>query len=142
MGVTMMKRRVGTVMMLLAGLSPTPLVLAQASPAAEVMKAEIEAQSVEQALTVLARQSGLQIIYGAETVQGLRSKGTPAGLWATETLQRMLDGTGLKYEFLNDHTVTIVRQPAPVAPSSTTRVREDAAEAGQLEEIVVTATKR
>lgn len=139
-----MKRKAGVLLWVLAGLGTTPLdVLAQASPAAGILKGDIAPQTVAEALTALARQSGLQIIYGADTVQGLRSKGAPAGLSASETLERVLDGTGLTYEFLNDHTVTIVRQPATSASlSSTPQARDDVEEVGRIEEVIVTATKR
>jgi len=79
------------------------------SPASgTVLQAEIVPQPVNTALAILARQSGLQLIYGSETVRGLQSKGAPAGLSPRDALAHVLEGTGLTYEFINDHTVTIV----------------------------------
>ncbi|MBL8265607.1 TonB-dependent receptor plug domain-containing protein, partial [Steroidobacter sp.] len=140
-----MKRKAEILLCVLAGLGTTsPAVLAQESSTAGVLKAEIAPQAVAEALTALARQSGLQIIYGTDIVQGLRSNGAPAGLSASETLERVLDGTGLTYEFLNDHTVTIVRRPASSAALTRTSLptQAEADDAGRIEEIVVTATKR
>ncbi len=68
---------------------------------------QIPAQPLADALTVLARQRGLQMIYGSDAVRGHQSKGAPAGLSTAEVLARILEGTGLEYEFLNDRTVTI-----------------------------------
>src|SRR5690242_6307193 len=72
-----------------------------------VLQAQIEAQPVADALTTLARQSGLQIIYGADVVRGRQSNGAPAGLSTEEALAKVLEGTGLSFEFLNPRTVTI-----------------------------------
>jgi iron complex outermembrane recepter protein len=86
--------------------------------AASPLQEQIAPQPVSTALAILARQSGLQLIYGSETVKGLQSKGSPPGLSAREALGRVLDGTGLTYEFLNDHTVTIVAPATGSAASS------------------------
>jgi len=69
-----------------------------------------------QALEFFARQTGLQLVYVSDTVQGVMSKGSPAGLTPRETLTRLLEGTGVTFEFLNERTVRIY----PLAPSGNT----------------------
>src|SRR5688572_15902231 len=68
---------------------------------------QIAAQPVADALTALARQCGLQIIFGADVVRGKKSNGAPPGLSTEEALARVLEGTGLSFEFLNERTVTV-----------------------------------
>ena len=69
-----------------------------------------------QALDAFARQTGLQLVYVSHAVQGIISKGAPAGLTPRETLNRLLEGTGVTFEFLNERTVRIY----PLAPSGNT----------------------
>ncbi len=87
-------------------------------------QAQIAAQPVADALTALARQSGLQIIYGAEIVRGRVSNGAPAGLSPEEALARVLEGTGLSFEFLNARTVTITAATAKKPTARTERSRD------------------
>jgi iron complex outermembrane receptor protein len=62
-----------------------------------------------QALEEFAQRTGLQLVYVSEAVQGAFSKGAPGGLIPRETLNRLLEGTGVTFEFLNDRTVRIFR---------------------------------
>jgi iron complex outermembrane receptor protein len=88
-----------------------------------------------QALDAFARQTGLQLVYVSRLAEGRRSGHVPAGLQLSAALDRMLAGTGLQYEILNDQTVTIFASPPPKTPGS-----ESSDEL--LTEMVVTATKR
>jgi iron complex outermembrane recepter protein len=69
----------------------------------------IASMPLAQALEAYAQQTGLQLVYVSEAVQGAFSKGAPAGLTTRETLNRLLEGTQLTFEFLNDRTVRIFR---------------------------------
>ena len=73
----------------------------------------IATMPLAQALDFFARQTGLQLVYVSDTVQGVISKGSPAGLTPRETLTRLLEGTGVTFEFLNERTVRIY----PIAPT-------------------------
>jgi outer membrane receptor protein involved in Fe transport len=64
-------------------------------------------QPLSEALASFARSTGVQIIYESSLTQNLMSDGAPAGLSREETLQRLLEGTGLTYRFLNARTVSI-----------------------------------
>ena len=68
---------------------------------------DIPAQPLAQALSEFASQTGLQLVYVSEIAATQTSKGTARGLQAADALQRMLKGTGLRFEFLNARTVRI-----------------------------------
>ena len=69
---------------------------------------ERDGATLDHALQGFARQSGLQLIYVADTTRGLTTDVAPsAGVSPSEGLQQLLAGTGLVYEFLNDRTVEI-----------------------------------
>lgn len=76
-------------------------------------------QPLVSALEAFARHSGLQLVYSSYLGKGLMSKGTVPGLSIQETLRQLLDGTGLEFEFVNDHTVTIVEN-LPLSPDEDT----------------------
>src|SRR5262245_54830786 len=82
----------------------TTTALAQTKPAPQ---AQIPAQPLIQALTAFAAQTGLQLMYVSDIADGRPSKGAPAGLTPEQTLTRLLEGTHLTYEFLNERTVAI-----------------------------------
>ena len=100
-------------------------------------------QSLAGAIDSYAQLTGLQIIYFSDIVRGQVSKGVPAGLAPAAALTRLLDGSGLSFEFLNEHAVRIVA--APVQPKAQTAVpieRIPSMLPTTLEEVVVTATRR
>src|SRR5215475_6772483 len=78
---------------------------------AAVLSADIAPRPVSEALAAFGRQTGLQLIYVSSVADTQYSKGAPAGLAAPAALEQLLDGTGLRFEFLNDRTVRIF--PAP-----------------------------
>ncbi len=76
----------------------------------------IAPQPLAQALATFAKRTGLQVVYVSGSITGATSKGAPVGLTPSETLSRLLEGTGLTFEFLNQRTVRIFRaKPAPQA---------------------------
>jgi iron complex outermembrane recepter protein len=117
--------------------------LAQSS---DTLVSDIPAQSLTQALATCARQTGLQIVYMSGAVRGRQSKGAQAGLTASAALTQLLEGTGLRFEFLNDRTVRIFPTPAvtstDVATAPAKRRRAEAVPGASLEEVTVTATRR
>jgi iron complex outermembrane recepter protein len=76
--------------------------------ASEVLSRDIATQPLAQALREFATQTGLQLIYVSEIAATQVSKGAPRGLPAPDALQRLLEGSGLRFEFLNDRTVRIL----------------------------------
>src|SRR5580658_6937982 len=93
---------------------------AQSPSAASVKNLSIPAEPLANALNDLAQQSGLQVMFASELVARLNSPEVKGALTATEALQRLLTNTGLRYEFVNPHTITIVGpEPKPTAPVET-----------------------
>ncbi|WP_114240705.1 TonB-dependent receptor [Dyella sp. C9] len=93
---------------LLLGSTLSPLLAAQGTSPAPA----IAPMPLTQALDQFSRSSGLQIVYGADIADSLRSSGTAAGLDARQQLAQLLKGTGLGYRFVTPTTVTIVREAA------------------------------
>lgn len=79
--------------------------------------ADIPAQPLAEALAAFARQTGLHVVYVFEVVRNKKSNAVPAGLSAEEALARLLQGTGLKFEFLTPHSVRILAAPGLAAQS-------------------------
>jgi predicted Zn-dependent protease len=100
----------------LATILEAPAARSQTEEASTVLAVQIPPQPLAQALDALSLQSGLQFVYVTALVQDQRSGGAPAGLTARDALARLLEGTGLTFQFLNDRTVCIVRAPPPPPP--------------------------
>ncbi|HEY0686583.1 MAG TPA: TonB-dependent receptor [Steroidobacter sp.] len=105
------------------------LVFAQASgQALPQVNDPIPAQPIASALTAFSRQTGLQIVYVSRVADQVQSAAIPGGLSAQEALRRLLDTTGLTFEFLDQRTVTIVvekKRDSTVPATRTTSLRED-----------------
>jgi type II secretory pathway component GspD/PulD (secretin) len=75
---------------------------------------DVQSQPLADALRIVASQANLNILYDPRLVKGrttiaLKVQATPA-----EALARLLDGTGLKLQYVNEKTVTLVQIPTPV----------------------------
>lgn len=90
----------------------------QASDAASATKPfNIDDPKLSRALIQLTQQAGLQLIYPAQDnkVENLPAKPV-VGQYTTEgALERLLQGSGLRYEFLDDRTIAIVNPSADTA---------------------------
>jgi outer membrane receptor protein involved in Fe transport len=80
-----------------------------------VSESAIPAMPLNKALNTFAQREHLQLVYVSTIADGVRTQGAPAGLSAEKTLQKLLEGTGLKYRFLNAKTVTIYASAGPRA---------------------------
>ena len=108
------------------------------------LAADIPPQPLAEALAAYARQTGLQLVFVSEIARGKTSKGAPAGLTQEAALTRLLDGTGLRFEFLNERSVRILvakpeLPPAPAPPHEEHRGGESLT---TIQEIIVTAAQR
>jgi outer membrane receptor protein involved in Fe transport len=70
-----------------------------------------EPQPLASALESIARQARLQLIYSSSLSNGVGTPGAPAGLSWQDSLREVLRGTGLAYQLVNEHTVTIIQDP-------------------------------
>jgi hypothetical protein len=78
----------------------------------------IPAGPLEDGLNELAQQSGLQILFSSSLVERLTGPEVKGSLTAEEALGRLLANTALRFEFVNPHTITIVRAGAEAGPSA------------------------
>ena len=90
-----------------AALLDAPATLARAVEPAP-LTADIPAQPLAQALEAFARQTALHLVYVSDVVREQRSHAVAAGLGANEALARMLQGTGLKFEYLTPRSIHIL----------------------------------
>ena len=80
------------------------------------LELRIPAQSLDEALQELARQSGMQVIYFSGLTQGIQSVGVSGSYTVGEALQVMLAGSGLSFRMLNARTVAIRKADAGELP--------------------------
>jgi iron complex outermembrane receptor protein len=114
-----------------------PAVLAQTFEP-KALAADIPAEPIAEALAALGRQTGLQFLYVSGDVRDQRSHAVSAGLGAHEALTRMLEGSGLKVEYLTPRSVRIlVAEVAPQREPTTRITSEDGPQ-----EVIVTANRR
>ena len=102
------------------------------------LTADIPAQPLAQALEAFARQTGLQLVYVSEVARDQRSHAVSSGLSASNALGRLLEGTGLRFEYLTSRSVHILA--AVVGPPKQAFTQISKGEA--MQEVVVTAEKR
>jgi iron complex outermembrane receptor protein len=128
------------VMRALAGCGPLELLEVPIAWGEEVepkaLVADIPAQPLADALTALANQTGLQLVYVSDIVERQRSSLAHAGLRPQDALPRILHGTGLDFEYLTPRSVRILKS-GPVRKTGAL-VANDA----RLDEIIVSANRR
>ena len=119
----------------------TPILLGPAGAVAQsqdqpTLSASIAAEPLARALGDFARQTGLQLIYVSEIAQDKMSRAVAAGVTGGEALEGMLQGTGLRFDYLTARTVRI--ELGKAAPRPSTQIGPDI----QVSEVVVTANRR
>jgi outer membrane receptor protein involved in Fe transport len=119
----------------------TAILFISAAPARElaVLSKEIPPQSLARALATCAAETGLQIIYVAEIVGDHRSHGARAGLEPAAALTKLLEGTGLRFEFISARTVRILAAEPARDGAAVRGARAETGAPGVEQEVVVTA---
>lgn len=74
----------------------------------------IPTEPLGDALNELAQQSGLQVLFSSQLVARLRGSEVKGLLTAEEALRRLLASTGLRFEFVNPHTIAITTAASPL----------------------------
>lgn len=111
----------------------------------------IPGQPLGSALQVLAQQLDVQVVFFSGATEGLDAPALAGRYTRREAFEAILEGSGLRYVFLNENSVGIQpapREPQPLAvasrraPSGPPRIAPSAepAEAFGMDEIVVTGT--
>jgi iron complex outermembrane recepter protein len=125
---------------------------------------DIAAQDAATALTAFGGQSHLQLVFDYDAVQGIETRAVSGRLRVADALGRLLSGTGLTFEIINDRTISIVRDaevrdggatvaratPRERAPDAdpyaddarSRRAAPPATASAAVDEIIITAEKR
>ena len=121
--------------------TPAALLIASAVQAqiteSTALTGGIPAQPLAQALEEFARETGLQLVYVSGIVGRQRSHAVPAGLSAANALARLLEGTGLRFEYLTARSIRIVVAVSAPRPAATNIPTGDS-----MQEVIVTANRR
>jgi iron complex outermembrane recepter protein len=120
-----------------AALLDAPVTLAKA-PEPTALTADIPAEPLAQALEGFARQTGLQLVYVSGVLRDQRSHAAPGGLSANEALTRILEGTGLSFEYLTPRSIRILA--AAIGPPRETAMKTPPGD--ELQQVTVTANRR
>lgn len=82
---------------------------ARAATAAAVrVDTNIPPQNLSSALKQFAQFRDMQVLYFSASVKELKSNGATGDLTASETLDRILSGTGLTYRYVDENAVTLL----------------------------------
>jgi iron complex outermembrane receptor protein len=122
---------------------------------------DIAAQDAAAALAEFSAQAKLQLLFDYDAVQGIDTQAVRGRMRVADALGRLLTGTGLTYEVINERTISILRDPElvdgamkaePDPPRVARQIHEAPKPEGPpaeepernplLEEIIVTAEKR
>jgi iron complex outermembrane recepter protein len=120
-----------------------PVALLGASPAIAqtfertLLAADVPAQPLAAALAAFANQTGLQLVYVSALVHARQSQAAAAGLSADEALAHILEGTGLRFEYLTPYSVRIFASAAAERQKG-----ENTSAPEELREVIVTANRR
>lgn len=128
-------------LVLAGGMIVSGAAIAQTSTQAETYA--IPAGDLNIALRQFSLQSGMQLIYSTELADGKQSVGLSGSFTPTEALSRLLDGSGLVAESVNDRTIVLKQSedaaaPAPAAAPASERGASDGINA--LDAVVVTGS--
>src|SRR6202140_2415024 len=114
----------------------SPATLAQAFEP-KALAADIPARPLADALAAFARQTGLQLVYVSGVVRNRRSHAAAAGLSPDEALARLLQGTGLRFEYITPHSIrTLAAEGVPRKTAMNIPAQ------AELSEVIVTANRR
>lgn len=107
---------------------------------------QIPAEDLDVALRKIESERALEVIFLTEDVRGIRTNGARGNLTPDETLNKLLRGTGLAYQWLDRNTVTIVPAHAAAEDGHAGGRQSDGNRPSQqlerFDEVVVTAQKR
>jgi outer membrane cobalamin receptor len=74
---------------------------------------DIAAGALAEELDELAQQTHLQVLFSSQLVEGLRGPRIDGSMGVEEALRKLLTNTGLRFEFVNPHTITIIGSDPP-----------------------------
>ena len=80
----------------------------------ETVTVDIPPQELSTALTALAEQTSLQVLYASELASSQMTKGVAGTFTPQEVIRQLLEGSGLEFTFTDAKTVTLQKAPVPV----------------------------
>ncbi len=123
----------------------TFLILAWQSPMAQaqaVADFNLPAQPLADSLRAVGSQTGTNILFDPPLVAGREAPALKAKLSVDQALSNLLAGTNIAYQFINEKTVVLSLRSTKQGGASAAMSGQETAERSELEEIIVTATKR
>ena len=105
----------------------------------------IEAVDLAEALQIIRRETGLNILYAPQSVDGKTTNGFQGQGSPQEVLSAVLRGTGLNYQYVSENAVAILaaqEEAAAPAPAVIVNERAPATDvAAALDEVVITGSR-
>lgn len=146
-------RRAAIISALCCATAFTPFVAiappAIAAEASKVANFEIPIQPIEMALLAYSEQAGVQLIMATNVAEGIQSNAVAGEMDIAVALDKLLNATGLSYEFSGPDTVTIFLAAFQEADASSggdeeaiALARSGARDRRGVDQIIVTAEKR
>lgn len=125
-----MRLALASILLTAAGIDPS------SAQAGVVHAIDIPAQELGSAIATLAKQARIQVVYAKDLVEGQVSYALSGSMTPEEALGRLLSETGLRFEFIDEQTVTLLSAReshppgrshgrAPSAPSAAAGSRQD-----------------
>ncbi len=96
-----------------------------ATQASETRKFDIQPQSLASALIQFSKQANRQVVGATDAVRTHKTSGVSGDLTVSAALDKLLRGTGLKYQLVGERSVRIVPGGAQAMPVSTTAAGND-----------------
>lgn len=81
------------------------------------VRVAVAAQPIAAAINELSRQSGLHIVIDSRAAAGVTSSPVEGMLTAEAALTKLLENTGLEFEYLGENSVAVVKKGRPIAES-------------------------
>ncbi|MGO1070950.1 TonB-dependent receptor domain-containing protein [Lysobacter sp. CA199] len=88
------------------------------SAQAQSGRVDVPAGDLTVALDALARQSGVQFVYSADRLRGLRTRGVQGTMTPADALDRLLQGSGYAARRDASGAIAIVKAAAPARPAA------------------------
>jgi iron complex outermembrane recepter protein len=101
----------------------------------------IQQQSLQDALTEFGRQTGYQLLFLTNITADVMAPSVVGEFTPRSALERLLADSGLKYEFVNERTVTI-KDPKRYNSAAAEATPATSSAASGVEEVIVSAQKR
>lgn len=108
------------------------LAAATASAAPPSLKLDISAQPLSDALNEFARQSGLQVVIDWKDSTGITAPPVHGTMTREEGLRKLLEKSGLEYEFINERTVAVREKESEGKKTGSVQERSDVIRVAQV----------